>query len=80
MGGQVLFHYIDEGADIFPRCILHTLSGLKVLNQRGSLRASYNPLPEGTRVVCKTYSITLDATIILLMCFNDAELVDGGKW
>ena len=47
----------------------------KVISQRSNLRASYHPPPEGTRVVCKTYrpSITLDGSIILLMCLINGD-------
>ena len=52
-----------------PVCIF------KVLNQRSNLMASYHPPQEGTRFVYKTYrpSITLDASIILLMCLIDGD-------
>ena len=74
------------GCTVLPLCIFaRLLSGLVIsssyelvcifnfFNQRSNLRASYHPPPEGTRVVCKTYrpSITLDASIIVLMYFID---------
>jgi hypothetical protein len=57
---------------------LEVLCIFKVVNQLCNLRANYQPPLEGTRVGCKTNkpSITLDASIFLLMCLIDEDYRD----